>query len=110
MRIYASPLKNDAAHRTWSSIYLSSLFSIGRLPSAQSPKRTCVQNTLNLNLEPANGSGLDTSGTGALVVAAVAATVAAVVIAVEAVLGVGLTALSFPLADILAYQVSPLTL
>jgi hypothetical protein len=47
---------------------------------------------LNLNQEPANGSGLDTSGAVAF---------AAAVAAVDVMLGVGLTALSFPLLDIL---------
>jgi hypothetical protein len=59
-----------------------------------------VQNTLNLNREPANGSGLDTSG-------AVAFTTT---VAVKAILRIGLTVLSFPLPDILTYRVSSLTL
>jgi hypothetical protein len=61
-----------------------------------------VQNTLNLNREPANSSGLDTSGAVALAVA--------VAVAVKAILGVGLSVLSFPRADISTYRVSPLTL
>jgi hypothetical protein len=63
-----------------------------------------VQNALNLNLEPANGSGLDTSGAVALAAAV------PVAMAVEAMLGVGLAALSFSLEDILTCRVSPLTL
>jgi hypothetical protein len=53
-----------------------------------------VQNTLNLNREPANGSGLDTSG-------AVAFAAAVAAVAINAILGVGLAALSLPLLDIL---------
>jgi hypothetical protein len=49
-----------------------------------------VQNALNLNRDPANGSGLDTSGAGAF--PPLPATVADVV----ATLGAGLVALSFP--------------
>jgi hypothetical protein len=64
-----------------------------------------VQNILNLNLEPANGSGLDTFEA---VVFAAAVAVAAV--AIKAMLRVGLAALSLPLPDILTYRVSPLTL
>jgi hypothetical protein len=55
-----------------------------------------VQNTLNLNREPTNGSDLDTSGTVAF-----AAAVAVTAVAVEAILRVGLAALSLPLPDIL---------
>jgi hypothetical protein len=64
-----------------------------------------VQNALNLDREPANGSGLDTLGAVAFTAA-----VAVAAVAVEAILRVGLAALSFPLPDILAYRVSPLTL
>jgi hypothetical protein len=67
--MYASPLRNDAAYRAWSSICRINLFSVDRLQSAQIPRRTWVQNALNLNLEPANGSGLDTSGAVALAAA-----------------------------------------
>jgi hypothetical protein len=55
-----------------------------------------VQNALNLNREPTNGFGLDTSG---VVVFTAAVAVAAIII--DAMLGVGLTALSLPLLDIL---------
>jgi hypothetical protein len=55
-----------------------------------------VQNTLNLNREPANGSDLDTLGTVAF-----AAAVAVTAITVDAIFRVGLTALSLPLLDIL---------
>jgi hypothetical protein len=55
-----------------------------------------VQNTLNLNREPANGSGLDI-----LDAVAFAATVAVTIIAVEVILRMGLIALSLPLLDIL---------
>jgi hypothetical protein len=55
-----------------------------------------VQNALNLNREPANGSGLNTSGTIAFTTA-----VAVTTVAVEAILRVGLTALSLPLPNIL---------
>jgi hypothetical protein len=55
-----------------------------------------MQNALNLNREPANGSSLDTLGTVAF-----AAAVAVATVAVNAILGVGLAALSLPLPDIL---------
>jgi hypothetical protein len=55
-----------------------------------------VQNALNLNREPANGSGLDTLGAVAF-----AAAVAVTAVAVEVMLRVGLAALSLPLPDIL---------
>jgi hypothetical protein len=55
-----------------------------------------VQNTLNLNRESANGSGLNTSDT---VVFTAAVAVAAVTM--NAILRVGLAALSLPLPDIL---------
>jgi hypothetical protein len=55
-----------------------------------------VQNTLNLNREPTNGSGLDTLGAVAF-----AAAVAVTTVAVEAILRVGLAVLSLPLSDIL---------
>jgi hypothetical protein len=55
-----------------------------------------VQNTLNLNREPANSSGLDTLDT---VVFTAAVTVAAV--AIKIIFRIGLTALSLPLPDIL---------
>jgi hypothetical protein len=51
---------------------------------------------LNLNREPANGSGLDT-----LNAVAFAAAVAVTAVAVDVILRVGLTALFFPLPDIL---------
>jgi hypothetical protein len=59
-----------------------------------------VQNALNLNREPANGSGLDTSG----------AVVFAAAVAIKAILRVELAALFLPLPDILIYRVSPFTL
>jgi hypothetical protein len=68
-------------------------------------KRTCVQNALNLNRNSANSSGFKTSD-----IVALAAAVAVAAIVVDAMLGVGLSALSFLLPDILIYQVSPLTL
>jgi hypothetical protein len=52
-----------------------------------------VQNTLNLNREPANGSSLDILGAVAFAAA----------VTVEVMLEVGLTALSLPLPDILTY-------
>jgi hypothetical protein len=55
-----------------------------------------VQNALNLNREPANSSGLDTSGTVAFITA-----VAVAAVAVEAILRTGLAALSLPRPDIL---------
>jgi hypothetical protein len=55
-----------------------------------------VQNTLNLNREPANGSNLDTLDTVAFTAA-----VAVAAVAMEAILRIGLTALSLPLPDIL---------
>jgi hypothetical protein len=55
-----------------------------------------VQNTLNLNRESANGSGLDT-----LDAVAFAAAVVVAAVAVEAILRVGLAALSLSLPDIL---------
>jgi hypothetical protein len=55
-----------------------------------------VQNALNLNREPANGSDLNTLGTVAFTAAV---TVAAITI--KAILRVGLAALSLPLPDIL---------
>jgi hypothetical protein len=55
-----------------------------------------VQNTLNLNREPANGSGLNTSGAVTFTTA-----VAITAVAIKAVLRVGLAALSLPLPDIL---------
>jgi hypothetical protein len=91
MRIYIFPLRNDAAQRTWSSVYRISFFSAGRLESAHIPSLIWVQNALNLNREPANGSGLDTSGAVAFAAA----------VAVEVILRIGLAALSLPLPDIL---------
>jgi hypothetical protein len=55
-----------------------------------------VQNALNLNRESANGSGLNI-----LDAVAFAAAVAVAAVAVDAILGVGLAALSLPLLDIL---------
>jgi hypothetical protein len=55
-----------------------------------------VQNALNLNREPANSSGLNTSGAVAFTAA-----VAVAAVTVEAILRVGLAALSLPLPDIL---------
>jgi hypothetical protein len=55
-----------------------------------------VQNALNLNREPANGSGLDTLDTVAF-----AAAVAVAAIIIDAILKVGLAALFLPLPDIL---------
>jgi hypothetical protein len=51
---------------------------------------------LNLNREPANGSGLDTSGAVAFTAA-----VAVAAVAIEAILKVGLAALFLSLLDIL---------
>jgi hypothetical protein len=56
-----------------------------------------VQNALNLNRESANDSGLDISGTVAFAAAVVVAT-----ITVEAILKIGLAALSLSLLDILS--------
>jgi hypothetical protein len=64
-----------------------------------------MQNALNLNLESANGSDLDTSGAVAFTAA-----VAVAAVAIKAILRVGLAALFFPLPDIFIYRVSPLTL
>jgi hypothetical protein len=64
-----------------------------------------VQNILNLNRESTNGSDLNTLDTVAFITA-----VAVAVIAVKAIFRVELTILFFPLPDILAYRVSPLTL
>jgi hypothetical protein len=64
-----------------------------------------VQNTLNLNRESANDSGLNILDTVAL-----AAAVAVTIVAVKAILRVGLITLSLSLPDILIYRVSPLTL
>jgi len=55
-----------------------------------------MQNTLNLNREPINGSDLDTSGAIAFTAA-----VAVTTVAVEAIFRVGLAALSLSLLDIL---------
>jgi hypothetical protein len=55
-----------------------------------------VQNVLNLNREPANGSGLNILG-----VVAFTAAVAVAAVTIDAMLGVGLTALSLSLPDIL---------
>jgi hypothetical protein len=55
-----------------------------------------VQNTLNLNREPANGSGLDT-----LDIVAFTAAVAVATITVDVIFRVRLTALSLSLLDIL---------
>jgi hypothetical protein len=55
-----------------------------------------VQNTLNLNWEPANNSGLDI-----LNVVAFTAAVAVAAVAVEVILRVGLAALSLSLSNIL---------
>jgi hypothetical protein len=79
-------------------VYRINLLSAGRCMSAYIPRRICVQNALNLNLEPANGSGLDTFGAVAFTAAVVVATVA-----VNTMLRVGLAALSLPLLDILTY-------
>jgi hypothetical protein len=73
--------------------------------SAYIPRRTCIQNALNLNREPINNSGLNTSGAVAFTAA-----VAVAAITMDAILRVGLAVLSLPLPDILIYQVSPLTL
>jgi hypothetical protein len=55
-----------------------------------------MQNTLNLNREPTNGSGLDTLDTVAFTTA-----VAVTIVAIKVVFRVGLTALFLPLLDIL---------
>jgi hypothetical protein len=55
-----------------------------------------VQNTLNLNREPANGFGLDISG-----VVAFTAAVAVTAVTINIMLRVELAALSLPLLDIL---------
>jgi hypothetical protein len=77
-------------------VYRISFFSAGHLESAYIPSLIWVQNALNLNREPANGSNLDILDTIAF-----AAAVAVTTVTIKVILRVGLTALSLPLSDIL---------
>jgi len=82
-----------------------SFFFTRRFESTYIPSLIWVQNALNLNREPANGSDLNTSDTVVFTAA-----VAVIIITIKAILRVELATLFLSLPDILIYQVSPLTL